>query len=542
MGDIQTLAAHSRRNLLLGGAAGALGLTLGNQGASAAPAATDPVHPLKLHGVNNILEFGDSSMSDEERLKAAMSYWVGMRQEVTLTISRGFVLTDTVTVDTSYITLDFTTGNLDARTLIDRPAFLLTASSSSGYANNRVSIRGLRVLGPGSEYAESIGILFDTAKGAVRGVGLYDLEVSGFGTGLEFGNNAFLLSFYNFHVYRCGTAISLPAGRTNAGENIKFIGGGLGTSRLGIFNGNPNGNLHFFATSIDFCVAAARADAGGIFLHQPHIEFNETGAASIAPHFVTGTSTSAKIVITGGHLFFHAPPTAPYLFETNNEHWGGGISLSQLSMFNTSTTSGFLCGGSGRLKTRDILQYDGNGTGSGNGALMTARASNKLIDGSFDLATPVDPFVNTADATSRTASPSLALQNAAGQLVVTRQSVGTNVSVAIDVPCTAGLTYASLFKIASTTSAGTLGVIESFIAVSGSDSRAIPLVVKSDARGQSNISMTTVAQNLPYTRINGPTSWNRVAPPWATHFRLRLMFSAVKAGATVFDEIVITEL
>lgn len=533
-------AVRSRRNVLIGGSVGALGLTFA--GSTPANAVDEPVDPLKVHGVHNILEFGDPSQSDEQRLKAAMAYFVGLRQEVNLTISRGFLLSDTVVVDTSYISLEFTTGNIDARALLDRPAFVFTGSSSSGYPNTRVAVRGLRLVGPGSSASNSVGIRFESSAGVIRGVGFFGLEVSGFGTGLEFRDNAYLLSFYNFHFYRCGTAVSLPGGTVNSGENIKFIGGGIGTSTLGVYNGNPNGNLHFISTSIDFCAAAVFAESGGVFLDQPHLEFNETGAASTAPHFVTGASTSAKITITGGHLFFHSPPAAPYIFETRNPSWGGGIVLSQVSMYNTSTTTGYLCGGTGRLRTRDIIQHDGNGSGSGNGAIMPSSTANKLVDGTFSLPAVIDAFVNSTDATSRTSSPGMSLKNVSGKLVVTRTNITSNVSMAIDVPCTAGLTYGSLFLVTSATSGGTVSVIESFIASPGKDSRGIPAVSKSDARGPSNIALSTIKANLPYRRVNGPTSWSRVAPAWATHFRLRFLYSAVTAGSTVFDEIVITEM
>jgi hypothetical protein len=544
MGNVE-YNARSRRNLLIGGAAGALGLTTALAGPSySATAATtaDPVNPLKVHGSHNFLEFGDPTYSDEARLNLAMDYFVGRREEVTIVVSRSFLISNTITVNTSYISLDFTTGNVDARALTDRPAMIFTGTSSSNYPNNRISVRGLRLLGPGKAATGSTGILFDSTVGVVRGIGFYGLEVSGFGTGLEFANNTFLVSFYNVHVAQCVTGVSMKAGYVNYGENIRFIGGAIGTSTLGVYNANPNGNFHLISTSIDFCVAAAKSDSGGIFLDHPHLEFNETGASSRAAHFVTGAHTSAKIVITGGHLLFHDKPVADYIFETKNAGWGGGIAVNGLSMFNAYTATGYLCGGTGKLKIRDVIVDDGNGTGSGNGAIMPSRQSNLLIDGNFDLTTIVDPYVAIANATTRITSPSLTLRLVSGNLVATRTTTASNVTMTVDVPCVPGMTYASLFTIVGASSGGTLGVIESFVASTATDSLARANSVKDTRRGQSNIACSTIKAALPYTRVNGPTTWDRTAPSWATHFRIRFMFEAVTAGTLTFSELVVTEM
>ena len=63
------------------------------QRASAADPA-DVVTKQQVHGVRNILEFGDSSMTDEARLRVALSSFVSSREEVRLTISRRMVITD----------------------------------------------------------------------------------------------------------------------------------------------------------------------------------------------------------------------------------------------------------------------------------------------------------------------------------------------------------------------------------------------------------------------------------------------------------------
>ncbi|MCJ1694924.1 hypothetical protein MT349_03950 [Rathayibacter caricis] len=530
-----------RRFIALSGVSALGGIAASTVVAPAASAADGVVSPLTVHGVHNILEFGDPSMTDETRFRMAVDFFVAARQEVTLTVSRSFVIADTLVVDTSYISLDFTTGNIDATGLQGKPAFQFKSSSTSGHAYNRASVRGLRVIGPGASSTGSVGLLFDTTGGSIRGVGFYGLEVAGFQTGLSFENNAYLLSFYSFHISRCGTGISMPGGKSNYGENIRFIGGGVGTCDLAIYNANPNGNFHLTAVSIDLCLQAAFAEYGGIFLSQPHIEIHETGAASPNPQFVTGANQSAKIIINSGLLLYTSTPVAPYIFETRHTGWGGGIFVSQLTMYNPATSSGYLCGGTEKAHFTDLVQYDGNSTGASNGAIMPYRSANLLVNGNFALPTVVDQFVNATDATSRTSSPLMTLTVSNQKLVVTR--IGTkSVMLAVDVPVTHGLTYASLFAIENSTSTGTLAIIESWIAISSYDSKNMPIVSRSEARGPSNIAMSTVRASLPFVRRNGPMPWNRVAPAWATHYRLRLNFTTVSAGQTTFSEFVVTAL
>jgi hypothetical protein len=401
-------------------------------------------------------------------------------------------------------------------------------------------VRGLRLIGPGKKFRGSVGIQFDSESGVVRGVGFFGLEIGAFGTGMSFENNAYLLSFYNFHVYRCHVGISMPEGKANYGENIKFIGGGVGSSDLGVYNANPNGNFHFIATSIDFCVAAARTEGGGIFFDQPHFEFNETGAESRRSHFVTGEHNSSKIVISGGHLLFHSRPVGDYIFETKNENWGGGINVSNLSMFNAYTATGFLCGGTGKFKTVNLIPDDGNGSGSGNGAVMPSRAANILVDGTFGLTALVDPYVKSLSSTSRMSSPALKLRSVQGKLIAVVSGTGPKASIIFDVPCVAGMTYASAFTIAEVGAAGRIYVIESFVAAPRLDSMGRARDVRADARGQSALELSEAVGATPYVRVNGATAWNRQAPPWATHFRLQLSFEEVDEGTVTFSEVVMT--
>lgn len=531
----------SRRSFFtVAAGAGAFGAVAGAPAANA----LEPTAENQTKGIVNSLQFGDPSMRDQDRLQAAIDYYAAAKQEVTITISRVFPITKPIRIDSSYVSLDIVCGALTVNGSF--VAFDITASSTSGFPNVRAGIRGLRLVGPGAAAAGSVGIRFNSENidTGVRGYTFWGLEVSGFETGLSFENNTFLLSFYSYHIYRCKVCVSMPAGKMNYGENIKFIGGALGTSDLAIYNANPNGELNFVATSIDFCAQAIKADAGRVFMIQPHIEVNNVGANSPLSQFVTGKNTSAQISLTEGHLMFQVPPLAAnYIFETQAGGWGGGILVNQMSFYNTKTKSGYLAGGTGKVKFDQIVPNDGNGSGSNQGNILSAKTANKLADGNFSLgSTVVEAFINSSDAVDRVSSATVQLSIVDKKLRMKKIGTKTSpTSVAFDVPVKAGLLYASDFTINSTTATGILYCIESFVNIAGYDAKGLPRVIRSDARTPSNIDLTSLVGKGPLRKTFPQTSWNRMAPAWATHFRIRFTFGNVNAGDIDFLEMILTE-
>jgi hypothetical protein len=481
----------------------------------------------------------------EERLRSVINSAVAQKKEIRVRITEQVTLTDTLIVDVGYISIDNLSGIIDASGITTKAAVKVVNSRSfseelaGGIANNRRSIKGLSLAGPGRAAVGSIGILFDSAIGNNRGIAFYDLEIKSFETGISFRNNSYLLSFFNCHIHNYDVGIHMPPKLKNYGENIRFFGGGLGTGRRAIWNQNSSGNFHLFSPSIDFAMEVAVADAGGILLTQPHIELNSEDSRITGPIITTGANRG-RVIVNGGLLMFQQDPSVDYLFNTTNTYWGGGIHLSDLELFRSQTLSGFLCGGTGNLVTRDLVYYDGNGSGAGGGSVLTSRAKNRLIDGNFALPSVTEAYLIRAEATSRVLSQAADLGIAPGYFSVTKKTGGFAEFV-FEVPIREpGREYASAFTIAEVTGLkGNLFVNEQFVALGDKDSRNIPSVLRSTERSASTYSL--LGTSLPISKTYGSGSWNRVAPPWATHFRLKFNISSVGVGNFKMSEVVITD-
>lgn len=112
-------------------------------------------------------------------------------------------------------------------------------------------MQNLSIVGPGSG-GSTTGILVGGTNGAAHHV--FDgLRIESFGTGVSFGNSAYVLMFRDCRIYGNGTAVNFPSGLTNSGENITFLhcvfSGNGGTSSDVTLVGP--GGLTFEACSFD---------------------------------------------------------------------------------------------------------------------------------------------------------------------------------------------------------------------------------------------------------------------------------------------------
>ena len=78
-----------------------------------------------------------------------------------------------------------------------------------------------------------------------------NVRITGFGTPLTLGSNAYWETFSNLQVVGNAGAISELSGATNSGEAINFFGGYIAGNTAGAFI-NANFENHLFGTSIDF--------------------------------------------------------------------------------------------------------------------------------------------------------------------------------------------------------------------------------------------------------------------------------------------------
>jgi hypothetical protein len=154
-------------------------------------------------------------------------------------------------------------------------------------------IVGCTFVGSGDSNS-TIGLL----PGGVNGFQEGDVsmtDISGFGVGIQFGNNTYVDRFSNDYIHDNGVNgtrnIYVPSGLSSFGENIKFSGGsvankvsGFPTTCVEVDSGT---DIHFDDISLDQC--GVTTNGTNVFIDlDSHIE-NPNGATA-SPFFTFGTS------------------------------------------------------------------------------------------------------------------------------------------------------------------------------------------------------------------------------------------------------------
>jgi len=486
----------------------------------------------------------------QARLDAAIAYTSTLGVEAVIRVTEKLTLTTGLAWDLRYVSLDFCGNTIDASALgATTTAITVTNSANTGGESyERRAMSNFRLVGPGSGVAGTVGIkMVGTATHDVRGVTYTDGEISGFETGIHIGANAYLLTFSGVHVTQCVTGAYMPSGGTNYGENIRFFGGGFGSSGIAVQCDYSSGEFNFFGTSFDFLTGTVLlANDGRINCYGCHTEVGTSTAILTGPLFHTGTGTEAGISYFGGRIQVNNSTyfTAPTAFDCDNPNWGGGIRVVHTSIKGVTPPLGYLAGGANPLlvKVDRIAVEDGGGTGSGGGAVLLSAAHNLLIDGAFtggDSGTALpDPYVMDADATTRYANPRCALTLVANKLHVNKTATGAT-TFNVFVPIEVGREYSTGFTVTATTAAsGSFQVSEGFVAVQGASAAGVPTVVRSVYRSASTINFS--GMSLPLERAYLSTSFNRFAPPWATHFVAQFVLGSMPVSTMDISRIIVT--
>src|SRR5690606_38348502 len=315
-----------------------------------------------------------------------------------------------------------------------------------------------------------LAFLFDSSVGNARGIGFYNCEIRNFETCMEVSNNSYLLSFFNCHFWGYELAVNMPSGKTNWGENVRFIGSTFGTGTLAIRNANPDGDIYLNSCSLDFMQKVAESQNGLISFSQCHIELRHSDVS--APIMSTHGSRS-QIFVDNSRLMLHSGTVGTdYMFHTEGNDENLGISITNTETWSLKSASGILCSGSGKLYTHNVRTVDSGGSGATAETVLTSAANNRLTDRSvgapLGYSTVRDAFIPSSGATSRTSSPALNLsQIAPGRLVVARPSsaTGTDTSMRIVVPLTGDLSHewASGFRITAGPTGGSFTFVEGFL-------------------------------------------------------------------------------
>lgn len=475
---------------------------------------------------------------DTAKLQAAIDAAKAANDRRKIVVTRPITIERTIEWDAGFASLEFVRVPVMS-TVTDGPTFHVFNSKTYLTANVVASLSGLELRGPGSANINAKAFSFSSATNtAVRGINLQDVEIRGFGVGIEVLSNAYLLRFINTHIWDYDVAVSMPYGSSNYGENIAFIGANIGSGRLGISQRNPDGDMYFTNCSFDFMEKLCET-SGMVGLVNCHVEMRHT---QVTGPIVTTSQGRATFLMQGGRLMMHYydQATLSTPFETIGNSYGCGVRLIDVETFGLRGMSGFLCSGTGNIYTRGLYTMVGAGTLD---TLHTSPTNNRLLDPSFgsaagqSYASVRDFYISSAGATSRTESPSLTItQVAPGRLVITRIAAGSNNNVTVNIPVSKDLEkeWGARLTLSGGPASGSFTVTESFTVLEGVDSLSRPIVKMSDARAVSTIQLSglTYPHSVAYG-VAGDANWNRRERPWATHYRVTMDFGNVPVGSSV---------
>lgn len=236
------------------------------------------------------------------------------------------------------------------------PFFRFAAAAGSGMSNCTLvgpggtsSTQGLVCGGPASDTS-----CIDNS--------FYNIDVSNFGVGLQFDNNAYIDFFYNPAIHDNGAAgennIYAPNGIAGFGENISFYGGQISNkitpsaTCINLLSGpnqpplgsSPGVELHFYGLSLDQCGITMNTDGGGFLdLENVHME----AGISTNDDFITLGSTckSCHLNISGGFMTEdHQPPqlrTELIALDSSQPNSANSISINGM-MFQTGQLATYL--------------------------------------------------------------------------------------------------------------------------------------------------------------------------------------------------------
>lgn len=168
---------------------------------------------------------------------------------------------------------DFEVTTLDIVDTYVEAAVRVTRDGSPEHYPIMQPLAGVELAGPGLN-SGLVGIEYQSYDDLDGNVAMVrDTSIQGFQTGVVMRNGAYLTVFENVNIFGNSRGVYFPSGPKNAGENLRFYGGGIYNNTIGI--DNPGGSeMTLHSTALDYCTQAIVRNTGRIELHGVHAEMH----------------------------------------------------------------------------------------------------------------------------------------------------------------------------------------------------------------------------------------------------------------------------
>jgi hypothetical protein len=141
------------------------------------------------------------------------------------------------------------------------------------------TVENLSIAGPGTDNA-SIGLYlggdpagnFSSPESYAPSVSLHQVLISGFHTGIQWGNNAWGNKLVASEVLSCNTGLYVPTGVKNSGEAISLVGSTIANNTVFGLNDSQNSEWEISDSAFDYNGIAVNIFGGSLHVTNTHFE------------------------------------------------------------------------------------------------------------------------------------------------------------------------------------------------------------------------------------------------------------------------------
>lgn len=243
---------------------------------------------------------GDGVADDTAAIQAALDYFANATTPGEVAFPAGtYKCTAGLTVNAGYVScigqravLDFSTiGNIAAVTFIGGNFYF-----GEPYNQSDAVFSGFKLIGPSTLIAAGLYFNQGGVGGGPAHMIVRDCNITNFNNGITFFDNAYLITIEHCDIWGCYRCAYMPAGSTNAGENIRFNNCTLFNSDEGFKCEQGSTTFNFVGTSFDGLLTSVLITNGQANFTGCHFEY-----VSVAN---TALDIGANCIVTCTGCFF----------------------------------------------------------------------------------------------------------------------------------------------------------------------------------------------------------------------------------------------
>lgn len=215
----------------------------------------------------------ENETDDTLRIQRLINDAKNLNRKVVFEENVTYYCSDTITIDLSYLDIDFNSSKLDFSNMENKIAIRIDGSKVPPYNNNHIGkIKNLELVSILENNNTGIYFKSEYENSGVSHIDLEKITIHGFSRGVEYSDHAYLIRHYSVDIYNCNICLYMGGTGFDYGENISFYGCAFYNSTTAVYNNNSNGGFMFTQCSFDYNLTSFNCERGCMFLNNCWIE------------------------------------------------------------------------------------------------------------------------------------------------------------------------------------------------------------------------------------------------------------------------------